>query len=717
MGSGAFEMTRSGNGEPRASVLLVDDTPANLLALSVVLEPLGARLVEARSGEEALEHVRREPFAVVLLDVQMPGLDGFEVARRMRESEHGRDVPIVFMTAIHRDEEYARRGYAVGAADYITKPFDADVLRARVKAFVALFEQQEKVRRAQLATRTRERDLAVRRLVAFERIATAALDAGDLDVLLRELLGVFLSAAEAADSAAVLLRKGDLLEARAVVGLGVPAGGGEPPSLRIGEGFSGAIAAERRPLEIDGRGAPLLRAAFPHAREVWALYGVPLLHEGEVVGVAQIGSTRAHGFCDAEKRLFGAMVERAAWAVSRRRELERHEAERAALLERERAARAEAERANQTKDQFLATISHELRTPLNAILGWATLAQRSAPEHLARALDVIERNARAQARIIEDVLDITRIVSGKLRLELAETSLAEIIHAAVESIRPAAEARGVELSVATAALPRTLGDPERLQQIAWNLLSNGVKFTPKGGRVELTASCEEGEIVMRVADTGQGIDAAFLPHVFEAFRQADGSPARRHGGLGLGLAIVQQLVQAHGGSIDAASAGLGMGTTFTVRLPIRAAPATKDAKVEASAGEPAADARLTGLRVLVVDDEEDAHALLQRALEDHGATVAIAASGEQAFDAIATFAPDVIVSDIGMPGVDGYSLLRSVRMLPPEQGGTTPAVALTAYASAEDSQRAFSAGFQWHLPKPVDLAKLVSLLGHLAAAA
>lgn len=692
---------------PQASVLLVDDTPANLLALSVVLGSLGARLVEARSGADALEHVRREPFAVVLLDVQMPGLDGFEVARQMRQSEHGREVPIVFMTAIHRDEGYARRGYAVGAADYITKPFDVDVLRARVKAFVDLFQQREEVRKVHVALRTRERDEAVRRLVAFERIATAALDTDDLVVLLRELLDIFLGAADAADSAAVLLVRGDELRMQAAVGFG-GLGIDDHIPVPVGEGFGGAIAATRLPLELDdAAGSPIVRSFWFRTRGTRGLYGVPLFHEGEVVGVAHVGSTRASGFSEADKRLFGAMAERATWVVARHRE----RAERAALLERERAARAEAELANRAKDQFLATISHELRTPLNAILGWTVLAKRDAPPALEHALAVIERNARAQARIIDDVLDITRIVSGNFRLDLVPMNLAEVVHAAAESIRPAADARGVELAITAGSLGPTMGDPERLQQVVWNLLSNGVKFTPKGGRVALDASREGDELVMRVSDTGQGVDAGFLPHIFEAFRQADGSTSRRHGGLGLGLAIVKQLVQAHGGTIGIASDGPGKGATFTVRFPVRSVPSLSGA--DAGAERAAEHVRLAGLRVLVVDDDEDAHTLLQRALEDRGATVAVAASSEQALTMLERCRPDVIVSDIAMPGMDGYSLIQGVRTLPPERGGRTPAIALTACAGAEDSQRAFSAGFQRHLTKPVDLGHLVTLIANL----
>ncbi|WP_170319917.1 response regulator [Polyangium spumosum] len=693
---------------PLASVLLVDDTPANLLVLAAVLKPLGARLVEAKSGIEALECVRREPFAAVLLDVQMPDMDGFEVARRMRETEYGREVPILFLTAIHRDEAYARRGYASGAADYITKPFNVDVLRARVKAFVDLFQQREEIRKAQVELRTRERDEAVRRLVAFERIATAALETDELGVLLRELLDVFLGAADAADSAMVLLREGEDLRVRAVVG---PHEVDEGFSVRIGEGFCGTIAAGKQPVEMEGA-LSFPDCACVKSRGTRALYGVPLLHFGEVVGVAVIGSSQASRFADLDKRLFAAMAERAAWAVARHLQRSAHEAERAALLERERAARAEAELASLAKDQFLATVSHELRTPLNAILGWAVLARQKAPPQVERALSVIERNARAQARIIDDVLDISRIVSGKFRLDMVPTNLVEVTQAAVESLRPVAESRGVKLVVRLGPLGFTLGDPERLQQVVWNLLSNAIKFTPKDGEVELSACLRGSKLLLRVRDTGQGIDPAFMPHLFEAFRQADGSTARRHGGLGLGLALVKQMVQAHGGTIRAASDGVGKGATFTVELPIRSTPATRASEDE-SAAPTEKQVRLSGLKVLVVDDEEDARSLLRRVLEERGATVTLAASSDEALDDLSRSRPDVLVSDIGLPGMDGYALIRSIRTLPPEVGGRTPAIALTAYARSEDSQRAFAAGFQRHVPKPVDLGRLVSLIANL----
>ena len=377
-------------------VLVVDDAPANLIALGAVLKPLGLHVVEARSGPQALELLDDESFVVALLDVQMPEMDGFELAARIRQLSGGAELPIIFLTAIHADEHYVKRGYQSGAADYITKPFDADILRARVKAFVDLFHQRERLRVEQL--------------------------------------------------------------------------------------------------------------------------------------------TR--------------------------------------LLESERAARREAEIANTAKDEFLATVSHELRTPLNAILGWSIIARDMTREpQVQRALSTIERNARSQMRIIEDVLDIGRIVSGKLSLEMGEVDIALPLRGAIDAVKPAAEAKEVSLDVDLAPdLGRIWADDERVQQVVWNLLSNAIKFTPKGGHVVLRARRDEHNVILSVSDDGQGIDAEFLPHVFEPFRQADGSTTRRHGGLGLGLAIVKQLVHGHGGTISAESAGAGHGATFVVQLPVRCAP-------------------------------------------------------------------------------------------------------------------------------------------------
>jgi PAS domain S-box-containing protein len=386
--------------------------------------------------------------------------------------------------------------------------------------------------------------------------------------------------------------------------------------------------------------------------------------------------------------------------------------------EYEHRLRDDAEVASRAKDEFLAMVSHELRTPLNAILGWTVMLRSPDSEkNLDRGLAVIERNARAQAKLIEDVLDVSRIISGKLALNLGPTSVADAISASIETVTPAAEAKGITIdaSLPTDALV-IVADAQRVQQVVWNLLSNAVKFTPKGGRVGVDAKLEGSEVLIEVKDTGEGIRADALGYVFEPFHQADASTTRRHGGLGLGLAIVKQLVTAHGGTVSARSKGPGEGATFRVALPARSAtpaigrptspdddPASKDA------GLP----RIDGLRVLVVDDEEDALALVSQVLAAHGAEVHAVASAREALDKVGSLLPDVIVSDIGLPEEDGYSLIRKIRSLPTERGGKTPAVALTAYAREEDADRAFAAGYQIHVAKPVEPTELATVVANL----
>ncbi|MDB5295740.1 MAG: hypothetical protein JWO31_1723 [Phycisphaerales bacterium] len=410
----------------------------------------------------------------------------------------------------------------------------------------------------------------------------------------------------------------------------------------------------------------------------------------------------------------------------------RADADRQALLDSERAARAEAERAGRTKDEFLATLSHELRTPLNAIVGWTQILKLAGgrPDDLAEGLGVIERNAKAQTQIIEDILDMSRIVSGKIRLDVLPVDLAALVRAGVETVRPAADAKSVRLQVAVDPIAGPVaGDPNRLHQVFWNLLSNAVKFTPKGGRVHVALGRVNSHVEVSVTDTGEGIDAGFLPHVFDRFRQADASTTRRHGGLGLGLAIVKQLVDLHGGSVRVSSPGPGRGSTFTVELPLTAVQPGDDmpaaarehpgSEVEGGGHRPAYG-QLVGVSVLVVDDEDDARTVVRRLLEGCGAVVDTAGSAGEALAHLTARVPDVLVSDIGMPGQDGYELIRRVRALPPDRGGRVHALALTAYARTVDRVRALEAGFHMHVAKPVDPAELivtVAALARLAGAA
>ncbi len=471
---------------------------------------------------------------------------------------------------------------------------------------------------------------------------------------------------------------------------------------------------------------PQSAATIRRAAGTTAFAAVPLVgRSGERLGVATVGYRLARAFPPADRAFLLALVELCAQAL-----------ERARLFEAERQMRAAAEEASRLKDEFIATVSHEIRTPLTAILGWTAMlrGERSEdPVALRKALEVIDRNARAQARVIDDILDVSRIVTGKLRLDPAPVDLGALVREAVESVRLAATAKGLALAVRADAGPHELvGDPGRLRQIAWNLLSNAVRFTAPGGRVQVGLRREGGGLELRVEDSGRGIDPVFLPHVWERFRQQDGSTTRAHGGLGLGLAIVRHLVELHGGSARAESAGLGRGATFVVSLPSAGAAPTPapptggptpsppappgegpapDAAAPAAPGRGAsaggaADGALEGVRVLVVDDEHDTRDLLEAIFSFSGAIVRAASSTAEALRELDVFRPDVLVADIGLPGEDGYTLLRAVRALPGERG-RVPAIAVTAYARAEDAARSHEAGYLHHVNKPAEPAALV----------
>jgi PAS domain S-box-containing protein len=390
-----------------------------------------------------------------------------------------------------------------------------------------------------------------------------------------------------------------------------------------------------------------------------------------------------------------------------RREGER---QRAALLDAERAARAEAQAANRAKDEFLAVLSHELRTPLNAILGWAQVVGSGAlPAEALRGVEVIERNARRQARLIDDVLDVSRIVSGTLSLEFAPVDVSQVVEAAVDTVRPMLEAKGVSLEVRGGCGGPVLGDAHRLQQVVWNLLSNAVKFTPSGGRIEVELAHEAPHCRVTVRDTGIGIAPEFLPHVFQQFRQEEAGSARRFGGLGLGLTIVRYLVAMHGGAVEAASAGRDAGATFSVRLPLCAEAAPAPAARERGALERPAP-RLVGLRVLAVDDEPDARGFTAEVLGRAGAEVRVAGSAAEALVVLKEFPADVLLADVEMPGGDGYELLARAR----EAGHRMPAVAVTAHSSAVDRMRVLAAGFRQHVPKPVEAGELLLVVASVA---
>lgn len=395
--------------------------------------------------------------------------------------------------------------------------------------------------------------------------------------------------------------------------------------------------------------------------------------------------------------------------------------ERKQLLESERSARSHAERMSEMKDEFLATLSHELRTPLSAILGWSQVLRhgRRTGEDLQRGIEAIERNARAQTQLIEDLLDMSRVTSGKVRLDVQPVQPVSIVEAAIETVRPAADAKGIRLEKVLDPLAGPVsGDPNRLQQVVWNLLTNAIKFTPRDGRVQVLLERANSHVAITVSDTGIGMDAEFLAHAFDRFRQADHSTTRTYGGLGLGLSIVKHLVELHGGTVQARSDGKDRGATFAVHLPLAVFHRGYGAErlhpvAAASLSMQFKPLDLSGIRILVVDDEPDSRELIERVLSECKAQVVVASTGETALRAVEHERPDVLVSDIGMPGMDGYELLKRVRALGEARGGRLPAIALTAFARSEDRTRALRAGFQVHVSKPVEPSELIATVASI----
>jgi len=728
---------------PKINILLVDDNESNLLALESILGAPERNLVRASSGDAALRYLLDHDAAVILLDVYMPGIDGLETAELIRGRERSRDIPVIFLTAENAGGAHLSRGYSLGAVDYILKPVDPAVLRSKVAVFVELFKKTEEVKRQAALLREKNVELESANL----RRLSMLVDLGQRLGVERDpgrVLEKFCHSAReivGARYAAVCMFGGEGRAPRHFYASGAgPQAAAEAGVFETGRDILDALLAGARPPRLATAGPGGRDGAPPDGDEAPFL-SAPILSSEQNNGWLYLsGRLDAEEFGEADERLAATLTAQAAVAYENARlytEAQRHavelrqevaerkqaEQERAALLVRERAARAEAEAANRAKDEFLATLSHELRTPLTAILGWARLLRAGGLTQAALegGLETIERNASAQSQLIDDLLDVSRIITGQLRLDLRPVEIGRILAAAVDTVRPAAQAKniliGAELEAAAGPL---LGDAVRLQQVAWNLLSNAVKFTPKGGSVEVRLGRRGSHVEFEVADTGQGIDAEFLPHVFERFRQADGTSTRRHGGLGLGLAIARHLVELHGGTISAESHGGGRGTTFKVSLPVtetpaagRGAAAAPPERVRAKV-PPVCSAELDGLGVLVVDDETDTRELIAFTLSRCGAEVRTAASAAAALEALEQWAPDVLISDIGMPGMDGYEFIRRVRGSGPGAKAQTPAVALTAYAAVEDRLRALSAGFQTHLAKPLDPSELVVVVATLA---
>jgi len=636
----------------RADILVVDDHPDKLIALEAILSDLGQNVVKAGSGKEALRRLLERDFAVVLLDVNMPIMDGFETAALIRRRARSEHTPIIFITG-YGDETHVARGYSLGAVDYILTPVVPEVLRAKVSVFVELWRQSARLaqRAAQLQQLT-EASLAINAATSVESILQIAADRA------REIIRAGHAVAE--------VRLGPTRTCRATSG--VPAG------------HPGTCTAP-----LPGR-------------------------DRQPLGTLELSGRPDGAFTEEDEALLLQLAQMASIAIQN------------TLYSEERAA-------NELKDEFLATISHELRTPLTSMLIWAGTLRRGTLDAAARArgIEVIERNVKVQARLIDDLLDMSRIVTGKVRLDVRPVELRDVIEAALDSVRPAAEAKSIALGSTCGSTPVPVrGDPDRLQQIVWNLLTNAIKFTPREGRIEVRLERADGDAEITIEDTGVGISPGFLPHIFDRFRQAESGSTRSHGGLGLGLAIVRNLVDLHGGGVRAASPGPGRGATFTVTLPLAGPRKDPPAPQPAASPQPTPPRAceggdgmpdLEGLRILVVDDEVDACEAIAVALGLAGANARTAGSARDALGLIEAWAPDVLVSDIGLPQDDGYALIRTVRARHAGPGGRIPALALTAYARAEDRARALTAGYQAHLAKPVDLRELVAVVGRLCGRA
>jgi signal transduction histidine kinase/CheY-like chemotaxis protein len=475
-------------------------------------------------------------------------------------------------------------------------------------------------------------------------------------------------------------------------------------------------------VEADPVFAPYREAALRAG--VRACHSTPLIsRRGHIIGVLSVHFRHSHRPQEREMRLMDLYARMAADIIENARlhqQVQQKLEEREQLLAREQLARAEAESANRLKDEFLATASHELRTPLTAIIGWSHMLQGEKLDEatVTHGLETIERNAKAQAQLVEDILDVSRIITGKLRLNVGSVDMASVINAAIDAVQLAADSKCIQLAVTLHPSARHIsGDAGRLQQVIWNLLSNAIKFTPLGGRIEVRLErAPDRQVQIRVSDTGEGIAPDFLPYIFDRFRQADASSTRRHGGLGAGPSIARHLVELHGGTVRADSAGQGSGSTFTIQLPPATAPERAKGRRTELAGSSKREAEvrrerlpsLDGVSVLLVDDDQDTLNMLVIILTEYGATLQTAATAVEALEALRRYEPDLLISDLAMPGEDGYSLISKVRALEAEGSKQIPALALTAYVRVEDRARALSAGFNMFVPKPVEPAELIT---------
>jgi PAS domain S-box-containing protein len=645
-------------------IVNVEDYESSREATSKILRLAGFEVFEAKNGSEALELVSEVRPHLVLLDVKLPDMNGHEVCRRLKADDA--TIPILQISASYVSGPDRVRGLENGADAYLVKPVEADELIATIRALLRVREAEEA---------RRETEQRYELLFESSSLPTWVCDLETSGLLAVNQAAVTLYGYSREEFLTMSIR--DIQPAEDVPAI--------EAYTKIPAAF--ANASEMRHKKKDG--------TIIEVEVIWH----ELLYRGRHAALVM-----ANDITDRK----------------------RAEEEREELLIKEQKAREGAEAANRTKDEFLATVSHELRAPLNAMLGWAQILRTTRVDDatLAHAIEIIERSARTQSRLIEDLLDTARIVSGKLRLDIQPVDLTSLIENAVEVLQPAAVAKRIEIQLMLNVGREVItGDPDRLQQIVWNLLSNAIKFTPHGGRVEVHLERADPHVRITVSDTGKGISPEYLPFIFDRFRQADGSSTHRHTGLGLGLSLVRHLVELHGGTVYAKSSGEGQGASFIIDLPLRAVlPQTTEGDLPVFGGMGALGSpSLNGVWALVIDDEADARELVATLLQQCGAKVTSVGSAQEALAVLEAGEhgrrPDVVVSDVSMPDVDGYELMRQVRELAPEMGGRIPAVALTAYGRSIDRIRALSAGFQMHMPKPVEPAELATVVASLTGRA
>ncbi len=716
----------SGETRRRFRIVLADDNAdmrqyvTRLLRSHWDVETVG-------DGQAALAALRARPADLVLADVMMPGLDGFGLLRALRADPATRGVPVILVSA-RAGEESRVEGLEAGADDYVIKPFSARELVARVETHLKMKELRERAdadRRALLGREQaarREAEEKTEILETVNRIGRRLAAQTDLTSLVQSFTDEATKLAGAQFGAFFYNVVDDKGESYMLYTIsGVPRAEFEKFPLPRNTAMFGPTFRGEGIIRLDDvRKDPRYGQNVPHYGmprghlPVTSYLAVPVVSRTSgVIGGLFLGHEKPGVFAERLEPIMAGIAAQLAIAIDNTR-----------LLDEEQRARAAAEAASRAKDEFLAVLSHELRTPLNAVYGWAHILRAGdlRGEAVTRALDIIMRNANAQVQLIDDMLDVSRIVTGKMRLDVRPVDLQAVVEAAIDAVRPAADAKDLRLqAVLDPQAFGITGDPDRLQQVVWNLLINAVKFTPRGGRIQVLLQHQNSHVEISVGDTGQGIAPDVLPHVFERFQQGDSTSTRRHTGLGLGLALVRHLVELHGGSVEASSAGEGRGATFTVKLPIAIARAGEPAQARPSRGrgQPAVAAAghgpaLPGLRVLVVDDDRDGLEMVATMLINAGAKVRTCASAAAGLETVRTWRPDVLISDIEMPGEDGYTFIRRVRALEGGAFARLPAVALTAYGRVEDRLRTLSAGFSMHVPKPVDPTELTIVVANLA---